>query len=133
MPPRTLTALLHELYRRLHGRDPDPATLAAIAEARADNGLDDDAQVPSWLGDALAAALDGREVDRVRFRRIGSDVSSFVMDLAEIVPGLQHHDEGEWLTLSMPAVGVRIVLSREARMPDGTGGASYSVQSLPPA
>ncbi len=47
-----------------------------------------------------------------------------------MIPGWEHHDEGEWVTMAFAALGVKIVLSREARTPDGRPSDSYSVTRL---
>ena len=131
MPSPNLTELIVALYRRLHHRDPDSSVVQAIEQAREDNGLDQDDQVPSWLIDSFTAVLANHEVKNELFPQIGSDIASFFEEVASVIPGWKHHDEGEWVLMDFPAIHAQLYLSREARTPEGGSCSSYSVRLSP--
>ena len=130
MTRQSLTSLLVELYRRIHGRAPEPSFAASIDGLRSDYDLEEDAQVPAWLSDALEALLQQRDTAAVRFEKVGSDVSSFLTEAAELVPGWEHDDQGEQIDLRFPGLGTRLLISREALSPAGAGCCSYAVKPL---
>jgi hypothetical protein len=130
MERASLTELMIELYRRLNGREPGPDVIASIREFQEDNGLLEDDQVPEWLTSVFETALAGREVKHVLFPRIGSDISTFLDEVATVIPGWEHEDEGEWVTMTFAPLGVKILLSREARTPEGAPSDSYSVERI---
>lgn len=130
MTRQSLTTLLVELYLRIHGRAPDPSFAASIDSLRYDYDLEEDGQVPTWLSDALEALLQQKETAAVRFEKIGSDVSSFLTEASELVPGWEHDDQGEWIELRVPALGARLLISREALSSTGAGCCSYVVKPL---
>jgi hypothetical protein len=123
----TLTDLIVELYQRATGRPPTESIIDTIFQYRWDCDLEDDAKVPAWLTDMLRAALQGRETGVVRFEQIGSDVSSFLFDASEMVPGWKHDDHGEAIEIALPLLGVHIHLSRESRNDSGAHCSSYNV------
>jgi hypothetical protein len=127
MVARTLTELLTELYRRLHGSAPDQDIRSAVRRARWENGLADDQQVPTWFVGAVEAVLDGHEVGPVLFP-CNADITNFVGDLAGIVPGWRLEDDGEWWAATFPKLDVEFYVSREARTPEGSGCCSYTVR-----
>lgn len=128
----TLTDLIAQLYQRVAGGPPTQSVVDAIHQHRWDCDLEDDTKVPAWLTDMLGAALQGRETGVVRFERIGSDVSSFLLDVSEMVPGWQHVDQGESIEIELPSLGVHIHLSRESRSDAGAHCSSYSVMRTRP-
>ena len=128
MESQSLTDQLTELYRRLNGCAPEAGTVDAIRQAQQDNGLLEAA--PSWLTDSLSAVLDGRTTDSVLFPSVGSDAGSFLIEVADLVPGWEHDDQGEYTRIQFPAIGAQILISNEALTPEGKGSSSYSVQRM---
>jgi hypothetical protein len=125
-----LTELVVELYRRLNKQEPEPGVIEAIQQVCEDSGLEDD-KVPTWLMDMFDAVLAGREVKRVLFPKIGSDISSFFLESAPLIPGWRHDDQGESVVMEFPPIHVRVQLSREALTPEGRACALYSVLLVP--
>lgn len=128
MESQRLTDQLVELYRRLNDRAPEAETVDAIRQAQEDNGLLESA--PSWLTDSLSAVLDGRTTGPLLFPSVGSDAGSFLMEVADLIPGWEHDDQGEYIRMRFPAIGAQIVISNEALTPEGKGSSSYSVQRV---
>jgi hypothetical protein len=126
MEPQSLTDQLVELYRRLNQRAPEAETAGAIRQSQEDNGLLEAA--PVWLTDALAAVLAGRTTGPVLFPSVGSDAGSFLMEVADLIPGWEHDDQGEYIRMRFPALGTEILIINEALTPEGKGCSSYSVQ-----
>ncbi|NUM79853.1 hypothetical protein HUU42_03525 [bacterium] len=125
-----LTELMIDLYRGLNDREPGPEIVASIRGFQEDNGLLNDHNVPEWLTSVFKDALAKRGIKNVLFQQIGSDISTFLDEVSTVIPGWKHHDEGEWVEIVLEQIGVKILLSREARTLDGKGCSSYSVELL---
>lgn len=128
-----LTTLILELYQRLTGNVPAVDLGDAIRQRRWDCDLEDDAMVPTWLLEMFSSVLRGEDTGVVRFERIGSDVSSFLLDVATLIPGWKHDDHGESIEIDLAPLGVYIHLSRESRSDSGAHCSSYHVTRTPAA
>ena len=127
---RTFTELLVDLYRRLNNRVPEPEVIEGIRQLQEENGLLDGDRIPGWLYASIAAALARHESPDVLFPEVGSDVGSFLIEVSELIPGWEHVDDGEWITISFTVLGVQIYISREAMTIERTSCCSYSVRLL---
>ncbi|MEJ7596465.1 MAG: hypothetical protein WKG01_01040 [Kofleriaceae bacterium] len=74
--------------------------------------------------------LEGRATGPVLVPSVGADAASFLMDVADLIPGWAHDDQGEYIRIKFPALGVQIVISNEALTPESKGSSSYSVQCI---
>ncbi len=130
MPHDRVSELLASLYRALAGVAPTPEVTRAIEQCREDNGLDAGREFPEWLLGVLGAVLERHEVERALFPKIGSEVATFLAEVSQLFPGWQHDDQGEYVAMTFPLLGVRAHLSREALTPRGEHSCSYSVRRL---
>jgi hypothetical protein len=125
-----LTDLFTELISKLNGTAPSDETVAAIEQLVVDDDVEDE-RVPGWFIEALKAVLAGEEKATVWFPSIGSDVRSFVAEVSPLIPGMDLEDEGEYLLMKFPSLGLEIYMSGEAIDPaTGKGCDSIAVQRL---
>jgi hypothetical protein len=122
----TLTMLMEKLRKRLTGQPTPEHFVDAVRQLRKDYDLDDE-KIPDWLIDMWVAVLEGRETGTVRFDQIGSDISSFLMEISELIPGWKHDEQGESIEIDLAPVTTHIHLSRESRNAAGTHCCSYTV------
>ena len=129
MSERTLTELMAELYRSLTGLDAGCGTLDTIRASVQDNGLDSPPR--DWLTNLFDAVLARRTAGPDLFPHDGGDVATFWLEASGVIPGWQLDDQGEWVLMTFPALGMQVRVSREALTPDGHGCCSYVVGPMP--
>jgi len=99
----------HEL-----GHRPDAEAKARIHEILQDDGLDQDDQVPEWIGH-LFQSLHDREAIPVRDQpdpTTDADVGEFFADLQSI-DAFDCYDHGEWVRIRLPRHGMLGFFSTE--------------------
>ena len=126
-----LTQLLLSVYRASCGEEPPAEVAVAIDDSRWNNGLQAGREIPAWLPAVFEAVLERREVGVTLFPDIGSAIGSLLLEVAPLFPGWQYEDQGEWVEMIFPRLGIRVVLSREWSTPEGTHCCSYTVKRLP--
>jgi hypothetical protein len=122
-----LTILMEQIRERLTDQPPPEHFEDSVRQLREDYDLDDDAKVPSWFIQMWVAVLEGQGTGTVCFDQIGSDISSFLMEVSELISGWKHDEQGESIEIDFPSVTTHIHLSRESRTDAGTHCCSYTV------